>query len=304
MSLLDEGAFLWAGTMLLSLLFSTAAPAKSLNQTQEKPLRVALLGFGAINSEVGRAIKEGSHGLEKKRVTLVKVLIRTKGEGRQGDIFTTSFEELMEAQPDIIVEAAGQPSVRQYGAKILSQSDVLLTSIGALTDDSVLSSLVSVAEKAGTKIHLASGAMPALDWMHASSLGGGDAQSVEVEQLKPPKSWLGACVKGDDLDFNSLTEDATVFEGNAREAASLFPKNANVSAMLGLSTVGLDKCSVKLVAALGDFGTTVKYSGEAGSLEVKTKGKQSKTNPRTSAVVPLAVIKAIKNMTSVVVIGA
>lgn len=233
----------------------------------------------------------------------MKVLVRSKGVGREGSLFTTSFDMLMAAKPDVIVEAAGQPSIRQYGVKILQKCELIITSIGALTDDSVKNSLISTAKDSNTRIHLVSGAMPALDWMHASSLGGG-IQSVQVEQRKPPKSWLGACVTGDTLDFNSLQQDATVFEGNSREAASLFPKNANVSAMLGLSTVGLDKCSVKLTATLGDFGTIVTYIGEAGSLEVKTKGKQSKTNPKTSAVVPLAVIKAIKNMTSVVVIGA
>lgn len=100
-----------------------------------------------------------------------------------------------------------------------------------------------------------------------------------------------------------LPERTVIFTGTAREAATSYPKNSNVCAMLALATAGLDDTRVTLVADPVQFGTRIKYHGVAGSLTVEIEGKASPSNPRTTAVVPLAVIKALKNLSSSVVIG-
>ena len=105
--------------------------------------------------------------------------------------------------------------------------------------------------------------------------------------------------------FSELTAPAVLFEGSAREAASFYPKNSNILAMLALSTAGLDATQVKLVADPVDTSMrqTIEYEGTAGKIILNVQGKQSPTNPRTSQVVPLSVIKALRNATSVVSIG-
>jgi aspartate dehydrogenase len=157
--------------------------------------------------------------------------------------------------------------------------------------------------------------MPGLDWMHASSLGALDpaTQHVTVTQSKPCASWKGARFKPgssvslpDEHDFDAMTKITTVFEGSARQAASQFPKNANISAMLAIATAGLDNTMVRLVAdptTPPKMKTVVEYEGPAGKIRFEGQGLKSLTNPRTSVVVPLAVIKALKNMCSGVAIG-
>jgi len=100
-----------------------------------------------------------------------------------------------------------------------------------------------------------------------------------------------------------MTERTVIFAGSARECASTFPKNSNVTALLALATSGLDSVVVELVADPTNFGLQLEYEGGAGSITIAGKGKQSPSNPRTSAVVPLSVIKSLRNLTSTVAIG-
>ena len=72
-----------------------------------------------------------------------------------------------------------------------------------------------------------------------------------------------------------------------------------------LGPVGLDQTVVKLVAdpTTPKFQLLVDYEGPAGKINFVVEGRQSPTNPRTSAVVPLSVVKALKNLSSCVGIG-
>jgi aspartate dehydrogenase len=65
--------------------------------------------------------------------------------------------------------------------------DFLITSIGVLTVDAFYAELVAVAESAGSQLMLASGTMPAVDWMSGASLAG--APVVMMTMCKPPRSW-------------------------------------------------------------------------------------------------------------------
>ena len=229
-------------------------------------------------------------------------------------LITNNVEEFFKKGPfDVVIEASGQQTVRDHFCTLLEAgTSCICTSIGALTDDDLRDKLKAAAIKGNSQLLLASGAMPALDWMHSSALDYYCAQQQHVTaiQTKPPESWKGARFAPgttdqlpDVIDFDSTQERTVFFEGSAREAASYYPKNSNILAMLALATAGLDKTQVCLVSDPKGMGLRVEYEGSAGKLSVEVMGKKSPTNPRTSQVVPLSVIKALSNIVNPVAFG-
>lgn len=277
-------------------------------------LRVGLVGLGAIGQVVADGIVASAHGLRADRIRLAAVLVRSPREKTDhlGDaIVTTDPGTFFGTDFDVCVECAGQSVVRSYASSCLrSGRNFLCTSIGALTDDKLMQELTSAATAGNSQLQLASGAMGGIDWMSSSALELGS--QVTATQIKPPASWSQArCKPGttdvlpDVIDFSALSEPTTFFEGTAREAASFYPMNSNILAMLAISTAGLDETYVRLVAdpINTSLRQSVEYQGKSGRVFIAVEGSQSAENPRTSRVVPLSVLKALRNMSAPVAIG-
>ncbi|MDB4837909.1 aspartate dehydrogenase [Marinomonas sp.] len=266
-------------------------------------LKVGIIGLGAIGGHVANCIEKGEAG----NAELVALVCRDKtkylkiNEG-QSDAFkaliSDDIETLFAAQPDIVIEAAGQSSLNQYGIAILERGvDLLVSSIGLFTDDETLKKFTLTAEQSGAKMLLSAGALPALDWMSASSLSA--VEKVSITQEKPVISWKGTYAEAlTDLDV--LIEPTCFFEGTAREAANLFPKSSNISAMLALATVGLDSTEVRLVAdpINPNMNTVIEFESEVGNMQLSCQGIPSQSNPSTSTGVPLSIVKSIRNLSS------
>lgn len=282
-------------------------------RSRPEALRVGLIGFGAIGRDVAAALQEGRAG----DAALVSVLVRdvapyvSGGDlnaerliAEQAVLFTDDPEIFFAAGLDLVVEAAGQDAVRQVGARVLGAGmDFLVASIGAFTDDALYTELRTLVDAGNGRLLLAAGALPAVDWMQAAAAA--PVYRVLITQTKPVASW-GATPAAGLVDLDGLVAPAVFFEGTAREAAATFAKSSNITAMLALATVGLDATRVRLVAdpTRDRMHTRIDFDGEAGTVSVEWEGVPSATNPSTSADVPLAIVKAIRNLTAVVVLGA
>jgi aspartate dehydrogenase len=218
-------------------------------------------------------------------------------------LFTSDVEAFFALEPDVVVEVAGQEAVRQYAARVLGAgSDLLVASIGAFTDDAFYGELQDLAIAGPGRLMLAGGALPAVDWMQAAAML--PVTEVTITQTKPVGSWQGTPAE-DLVALDALAEPVTFFEGTARRAAATFVKSSNITAMLALATVGLDATRVRLIAdpARQHMHTRIDFDGDAGVVHVEWEGVPSATNPSTSADVPLAIVKAIRNLTADVVLG-
>ena len=127
---------------------------------------------------------------------------------------------------------------------------------------------------------------------------------ISIIQTKPVESWTNTAAEKF-IDLCEIKTPTCFFEGTAREAANIFPKSSNITAMLALATIGMDNIKVKLIADPINpiMNTSIHFDSAVGELEINLKGVPSIENPSTSAEVPLSMIKTIRNISSTISYG-
>jgi aspartate dehydrogenase len=137
--------------------------------------------------------------------------------------------------PDVVIEAASQQAVREYGLRVLEAGcDLIVMSVGALMDKKLLEQLMDMARRTRRRIYIPSGAIAGLEAVYALSLNG--IREVRLRTRKPPKSLADApYVKEKGINLDNIKEPTKIYEGPAGEAVKYFPANVNVAAALSLA---------------------------------------------------------------------
>ena len=272
-------------------------------------LCVGLIGCGSIGTVIAEAIDEGRVG--DVELVVVYDVIREHAERlvsklSRKPVISESVEGLIKREDiKLVVEAASQEAVRQYALKILDEGkDLMVMSTGALLDDKLYKQILDSAKKRGRKVYVPSGAIVGLDNIKSAAL----ARIYEVTLItrKPPLSFEGApFIKNRKIDLNAIKEPTLLYEGTAREAVKLFPRNVNVAASLSLAGVGPDKTKVKIIADPGikEIIHEIQVKGEFGELETKTINRPFPSNPKTSYIAALSAIATLKRIAEKIVIG-
>ncbi|MCA0274425.1 MAG: aspartate dehydrogenase [Proteobacteria bacterium] len=264
-------------------------------------LRLCFVGWGAIASRVGELLADR----QPDAVEIVAVAVRDAQRERaglpQGARLIAGPDELAGLDLDMVIEAAGRPAVSAWGEAALRHAgSFVVSSTSAFTDEALLGLLLAVADEAGSRILVPSGALGDLGALAAASVLPLD--DVRHSIVKPPRAWLGT--KAAELvDLDKLTERTEFFAGSAREAAASFPQNANVAVITALSGIGLDRTRVALVADphVSRNVHEVSASGAFGKLDLRLENEPLKTNPKSSEMTALSLVRLIENGTATLV---
>lgn len=211
-------------------------------------------------------------------------------------------EALIAGGPDLVVECAGHAGVTAHVPAVLRAGiDTVVVSIGAMSDDALATELKTAAKAGGARIVLPAGAVGGIDLL--SSLSASGPVEVTYRGIKPPKAWAGTPAEAV-ADLDTLDHALVFFEGTAREAASQFPKNANVAATLALAGAGLDATRVELIADPAATGNIHAYEvrSSIANYSMKIENLPSRGNAKTSVSTIYSVLREIRNRLAVVAI--
>jgi aspartate dehydrogenase len=254
-------------------------------------LRVALIGCGAIGTSVLELLK-GDAALE-----VVAIVVPADGVAAAQKLVpgVQVSSSVPSTGIDLVVETAGHAAIEEHVLPALARGmPCIVASVGALSAAGLAEKLEAAAVAGRTQVQLIAGAIGGIDALAAALIGGLD--SVRYTGRKPPQAWKGTpAEQGHDLD--ALTQETVIFEGSAREAALLYPKNANVAATVSLAGLGLDKTLVRLIAdpATTENVHTVEAEGAFGSFELTMRNKPLAANPKTSALTVYSAVRALRN---------
>ncbi len=258
---------------------------------QTPPIEVALIGLGAI----GRAVFERAQALPGVRIAQVVVSARSLEASRQWLAGRAEVGTALPAGCRLALECAGHSALAQHVLPALARgTECAVLSVGALSEPGLPERLEDAARAGRTQVHLLAGAIGGIDAIAAARLGGLD--SVTYTGRKPPAGWRGSPAE-QQLDLDGLRAPAVFLEASAREAARLYPKNANVAATVSLAGLGLDATRVRLVAdpTISENIHELELRGAFGEMRLSMRGKPLPDNPKTSALTVLSALRFLAN---------
>lgn len=255
---------------------------------------VAMVGYGAIGSHLMSMFANDAR-VRIDQVIVGATRLKTAQAALGDGVATVTRLEDLPRRPDVLIECAGHGALIQHVVPALSSGiDCIVASIGALASDDIAQRLSEAATAGSSQLKLVSGAIGAIDALTAARLGGLD--EVIYVGSKPPSAWRGSLGESV-VCLDRLTEAATLFRGSARDAARLYPKNANVAAAIALAGLGLDATQVRLVAdpSLSHNVHSYTAQGRFGRMTFTMEGKALPDNPKTSALTAYSLARALIN---------
>lgn len=259
-----------------------------------RPLRVGLIGFGAIGSSVVELARGHSDELE------IVAACTQSGHPRHEHVnipVVDTCEALLSHQPDIVVEIAGHAALREHGPMVLrSGRNLIAVSVGIIADRGVERELQTAALEGNSQLRIASGAIGALDALAAASIGGLDRVT---HTTRKPASTLAQNYS------KRLVEEYELFSGPAREAVMLFPESVNVTASVSLAGIGFDRTFVRVISdpKIDRNVHLVEAEGAFGSFRFEIRNVPSDSNPRTGLIVAMSIISVLRQPLLAISVG-
>lgn len=258
-------------------------------------MNIGLIGGGAIANFLLDKINHKQHG--KLRIRSVYVRNREKYqalESKFGVKLHTDLEAFLDSGIDIVVEAANVEAVKNLLPAVIKKKDTVLISVGALVDEVLLTEINNLANEYNHEVHLPSGAIGGLDLVQNANVLG-TISSVSLTTRKPAHSLIDEVI----------AEEMVVFEGKAADAIKQFPKNVNVSIVLSLAGIGIDKTRMQLIADphIDKNIHQIEVVGDFGEATFSITNNPLPENPKTSYLAAMSVLGTLERVHRKVRIG-
>lgn len=262
-----------------------------------KMKKLMMIGFGAMAQEVIARLPED--------LKLCWVVVR---EGNEIEVSNSLGKDVLVISdiaqclgcPDLVVECAGQKAIHQHADAVLANGwDLGVISVGAFAETELLNRLRKTAKASGAHIYTLAGAIAGIDGLAAAREGG--LEEVIYISRKSPQSWRGSPAEKM-IDLDAVEKPTVFYQGSAREAALLFPANANVAATVALAGVGMDSTQVQLIVDPGICRNKhqIQARGQFGEMKIELSGLPLPSNPKTSTLAALSVVRACRHCTEAV----
>jgi aspartate dehydrogenase len=258
---------------------------------------VTLIGFGAI----GRTLFARMADHPSVRITHIVVPEAFVADARAAAGRATVCTSVP-PETQLLLECAGHSALTDHVLPALERGiECAVLSIGALSESGLPEKLAEAAARGKTQVHLLSGAIGGVDAIAAARIAGLD--SVTYTGRKPPTGWRGTPAEAV-VNLDTISEPTVILENTAREAARLYPKNANVAATVSLAGLGLDATRVRLIAdpTVTENIHEIDVRGAFGEMRITMRGKPLPDNPKTSALTVLSALRFLHNRTSAMTI--
>jgi aspartate dehydrogenase len=260
-------------------------------------MRVGIIGCGAIGSVIVNAICRGDVKAElvalmdKSPEKCRKLLEKYPG---QSVIVCRDLEDLLNAKPQLVIEAASQQAVRDYIPKILARGiNVVLLSVGALLNGELCREIADAARNNNARVYIPTGAIAGIDAVKA--LQPSNIKRVILRTHKNVKAFDQKVLK--QLGFGKIEKKTKIFEGDGAVAVKLFPENVNVTATLALASGRVPWVEIYADPMLDRNIHEIEVESEASNMHIKVENIPHPNNPKTSYLAALSVIHLLKQLT-------
>ena len=267
--------------------------------------RIVIAGFGNVGEQMARHILADSSGSLEIAAIAARdhAKARAKADALGLSVPIVSADEAPGFSA-VLVECATYDSFRAVVEPSLRAGrHVVAISVGALAANL---DLVELACENGATLQIAGGTLPGLDILRAASEG--MIHSVRLtSHIHPASLAHEPYILDNGIDLEPAARGPVpVLSGSARDAARHFPRHFNVAVTLGLAGIGLDATEVEIRAdgTLPGARHTLRVVAEAVELEMVSQNFPSPQNNRTSRIVALSILAALRRLNGGLLVGS
>jgi aspartate dehydrogenase len=266
---------------------------------------IGIIGCGAIGTQVAKAIDGGRinntaiaflYDADKTAIKGLAEKLNAKNNTACFSDFTDLISSTEFKKSNLVLECASQDAVRLFARRLLeSGKDMIIMSVGALTDNALLLDLLDLSVRNGTSLVLPTGAIAGIDAIRSAREG---LESVMLITTKTPKALEGApFFKKNTIRLDAINKKTIIFNGTAADAVLNFPANVNVASILALAGLGMQKTMVRIVVdpRIHYNQHEIIAEGKFGKLNIKLKNNQAEGNPKTSFLAILSAIETVRS---------